>query len=164
MDLKLLIGGVGISVLLIIGLFMENSQDKEQIEDVINMNKSIEPINENESILNESTTELATLELSTDKEIYHSNELMNITLVINSSNDIEDVTLRVYGINARYYRLDETRRINMETGTNTVEFTYKTPRCYGCAGIIPGTYQINADLTYNNETIANITKDIGIEQ
>jgi len=104
------------------------------------------------------------MSLSTDKETYHSNELMNITVAINSSSNLQEVNVRVYGINARVYRIDKTEKRNLTIGTNTITLSYKTPRCYGCAGITPGTYQINANLTYNGNVIASTTKNVEIRQ
>lgn len=115
-----------------------------------------------------TTTVISNLEmeiiLSTDKETYHSNELMNITATINSSDEVRGVDIRVYGINAGFHRLDKTGGINLDQGVNTRTFTYKTPRCYGCAGISPGTYRINAELVYNGEIIASSTIEVGIEK
>ncbi|MEA3255524.1 MAG: hypothetical protein U9Q22_06785 [Candidatus Altiarchaeota archaeon] len=113
-----------------------------------------------------TTTVISNLEmgiiLSTDKETYHSNELMNITATINSSDEVRGVDIRVYGINAGFHRLNKTGGMNLDQGVNTRTVTYRTPRCYGCAGITPGTYMINADLVYNDKVVASSTIDVEI--
>ncbi len=104
------------------------------------------------------------ISLSTDKETYHSNEHMDIAVTIDSPAILRGVGVRVYGIKARTDRLDKTEKINLTIGVNTITFSYKTPRCTGCAGIRPGTYQINVDLIYNNDFIARATKNVDIRQ
>jgi hypothetical protein len=102
--------------------------------------------------------------LSTDKGLYHSNELMDITVTVDSSSSLRDVDVRVYGINSRYYRLDKTEKKDLDVGLNTIKFSYKTPPCTGCAGISPGTYQVSVDLIYNGNVLATATNDVEIRQ
>ena len=104
------------------------------------------------------------ISLSIDKKIYHSNEHMNITVVIGSKLQQGDVEVKVYGIKANYYRLNEVELTNLDMGANTIIFSYTTPRCTGCSGISPGEYSINADLVYDDKVIANTTKNIEIKQ
>lgn len=104
------------------------------------------------------------ISLSTDKETYHSNEHMDIAVTIDSPAIFRDVGVRVYGIKAGSYRLDKTEKMNLSIGVNTLTFSYKTPRCTGCAGIRPGNYQINVDLIYTNDFIARATKNVEIKQ
>jgi hypothetical protein len=104
------------------------------------------------------------MSISTDRELYHSNEIMTINVTIDSPGEIPGADVRVYGINARYYRLDKTEKTNIDTGENTVVISYTTPSCTGCAGISPGTYQLNADLTYGGNVIASATRDVEIRQ
>ncbi len=104
------------------------------------------------------------ISLSTDKETYHSNEHMDIAVTIDSPAILRDVGVRVYGIKAGSYRLDKTKKVNLTAGINTITFSYKTPRCTGCAGIRPGNYPINVDLIYGNDFIARATKNVDIRQ
>ena len=89
-------------------------------------------------------TELDILSFSTDKKTYHSKERMNVTIVIKSSDILENVSVKVYGIKDRHgnYRLNAEKSINLSKGINTIPFTYTTPSCYGCAGINPGSYRL----------------------
>ncbi|MBD3248905.1 hypothetical protein GF336_02560 [Candidatus Woesearchaeota archaeon] len=108
--------------------------------------------------------DISSITLSTDKNLYHSDELMNITASIQSNIESENLILRIYGIYSGRNRLDSSKTINLKKGMNMESIQYKTPRCTGCAGIRPGTYQINAQLKYNNTLIANASKDIDIAQ
>jgi hypothetical protein len=104
------------------------------------------------------------MNISTDKSFYYSNELINFTIEINSSREMKDLFFTTYGILDRWnrYRLNETRILNLSNGINKIEFSYTTPSCYGCAGIVPGNYTIIALLIKGNETIANTTCNIEI--
>ncbi len=104
------------------------------------------------------------MQLSTDKNVYHSNEIMNITIDIQSNTDTKNMTLRIYGIYSGKNRLERTKTITLKKGANTESITYKTPRCTGCAGIRPGTYKVNAQLKYNNTLLVNTSNDIDIAQ
>lgn len=115
-----------------------------------------------------TSTTLQQLQVETNlllnREIFHSNELMNITVLIQSSTDLENAYLRVYGIKSRTYRLEKTQTINLSEGLNAITVPYRTPRCTGCAGISPGGYEITADLIYENKTISSSTITVQIRQ
>lgn len=112
------------------------------------------------------TTEFITssITLTTDKNLYHSNEVMKITANINSPVELNNATIRFYGIYASRYRLDKTKTVNLQKGQNIVTLEYNAPSCFGCSGIKPGTYKINADIIHNKETLANSSVDIEIRQ
>ncbi|MCW1296941.1 MAG: hypothetical protein OH319_04640 [Candidatus Parvarchaeota archaeon] len=104
------------------------------------------------------------LNISTDKEVYYSNELMNIKIEIMTEKEIKDVYMMTYGIvdNFGRYRLNDTRLLNISAGKNLITFEYRTPSCYGCAGISPGNYTLVAVMMNGNDTIANATCEIEI--
>ncbi|RLI91540.1 MAG: hypothetical protein DRO89_03775 [Candidatus Altiarchaeales archaeon] len=163
-------GEIMILLVLVIGILINGCvQEKMEVTTTSTISAPTIPLTTITTSTTGTTTTVVSnlgvgLSLSTDKETYRSNELMNITVTINSSSKLSDVNVRVYGINARHYRLDKTEKMDLNVGTNTVTFSYKTPRCYGCAGITPGIYQINADLSYNNNVIASTTVDVEIKQ
>ncbi|MBU0649486.1 hypothetical protein KJ969_05330 [Patescibacteria group bacterium] len=97
-------------------------------------------------------------------QVYHSRENMNITVVVNAGSAVENATLKVYGINSRYYRLDQSRKLNLTYGANTISIDYATPQCFGCAGISPGRYNVTAELYVNEQAIDNRTIEIDIQQ
>jgi hypothetical protein len=108
---------------------------------------------------------ISNFNLVLDKEVYHSGEVMKINGYLESSSRIENVSVRFFGINARNsYALDNTRQINISEGKNLILFDYKAPPCNTCAGIKAGIYKINAEIVYENNTIANATADVEIQQ
>jgi len=102
--------------------------------------------------------------LSTEKELYHSNEMMKIHVDMLASNFINGAELRVYGIYAGSYRLDYKRSVDLEKGSNEADIEYRTPSCNTCSGIKAGNYDIIAELTKNGNIIGKSTKRIEIQQ
>ncbi len=86
------------------------------------------------------------VKVEVDKKLYHSGENILTKVTINSPFAIPDVYLRVYGIYANRNRIEEYRQVSINEGDNTFEFTFTTPKCYGCAGISPGMYDIAVDV------------------
>lgn len=111
-----------------------------------------------------SSFSLDEINLATDKELYHSGEMMHIAFDINSPVAINNLSVRFYGIHAGNYRLDQTKIVNLTKGENTIRIDYNAPSCYGCAGISPGIYQISADVIYDEEILTNTSVDIEIQQ
>ncbi len=87
--------------------------------------------------------------LSTDKALYHSSENVNLTTMIYSKSDLENVTVMANGINGR---LNEKRILDLKTGINEISFSYKLPRCNVCGGISVGDYSLNCEVIYKNIT------------
>ena len=112
----------------------------------------------------QSKNELEILSFATDKELYHSNEPMNISLVISTSNKMNNVTLKVFGIKDRSgnYRINRLEIVNLTSGINTFTYSYTTPPCYGCAGIDAGIHDITSIVSYQ-EINLNSTIKIDIE-
>ena len=99
----------------------------------------------------------------TDKKVYHSKEKMNITVIIETSEDLPNPTVHLFGIDSRKgQKLEKTGDVDLKAGTTVIPFEYTTPSCYGCAGINEGTYNINVELMNDNETLANATVEIEI--
>jgi len=116
------------------------------------------------SIVPNSSLELNIESFSTDKQLYHSNEPMNITLEISSSKKIDNVTLNVLGIKDRRnnYRISRLETVNLTGGINIFTYSYTTPSCYGCAGIDAGIHDITAIVSYQ-EINLNSTIKIDIQ-
>ena len=109
--------------------------------------------------------ELKIISFTTDKELYHSNEPMNITLEISSSNKIDNVTVKVFGIKDRRnnHRINSLEIVNLNSGINTFTYSYTTPSCYGCAGISTGEHDITAIVSCQ-EINLNSTIKVNIEK
>ena len=104
--------------------------------------------------------EIDVIDFGTEKGLYHSGEIMNIFAKIDSNIELENVSLRFYGIYASRNRLDQIKMVDLKKGENSIDLDYNAPRCYGCSGIKPGTYQINLDVVYGNE---KLTKSVDVE-
>jgi len=98
--------------------------------------------------------EIDLLNVSTDKDIYHSAEVMNLTVLIRSSSDVENVTVTANGINGR---MNIEKTLNLDAGENGMSFTYKLPRCNVCGGIRAGTYDLTCEVSYGGMTVKNST-------
>jgi len=105
------------------------------------------------------------INISTDKELYKSKEIANITVTMESSYELNNATLKLYGIHARgKYYLNTANVVNLTSGINVKNIMYNLPSCTGCAGISPGAYAIYAEIMYNSSVISNSTKNIEIRQ
>jgi len=87
--------------------------------------------------------------VSTDKILYHSSENVNLTAMIYSKSDLENVTIIATGINGR---LNKQKILDLKTGINEIHFNYKLPRCNVCGGISAGDYSLNCEAIYKNIT------------
>jgi len=112
------------------------------------------------AIKQEEGVKISMKNFSADKEVYHSSEVLNLTVIVYSNSNIENATAIVNGINGR---LNEKRVLNLNNGINEVYFTYKLPRCNVCGGISAGDYNLSCEVTYENITINNFTV-INIQQ
>lgn len=98
--------------------------------------------------------------LSPDKDLYHSAETLNLTVVVATTQELGDATLETKGIIGK---LNVIRKVNLTEGINEFHVTHKLPRCNTCGGINPGNYSILAQVSYKNFT-SNKTTTIEIQQ
>lgn len=104
------------------------------------------------------------MNLNTDKELYHSNEVMKIKLDFRSSEDMGTAAVNVYGIYAARNRMDLSGNVNIISGDNEVYFEFTTPSCNSCSGISPGNYTITAEIIKDRIIIAKAEKIIEVQQ
>lgn len=93
-----------------------------------------------------------TLNISTEKTVYRSNETLIIHVYFNSTNE-EQAQLQVSGIKNQFGRpmLEETRDIILTKGDNSFDIEFKTPSCEECSAVAPGTHYLNATLSIGNQ-------------
>ena len=108
--------------------------------------------------------DLTTLELSLNKDLFRSGELVSMQVLITSEKMMTDAEVHIYGIYASRYRLNETVSADIVPGENKVTFAYTAPSCNTCAGIRAGTYTIEAELIYLGKAVARDRKEIEIRQ
>jgi hypothetical protein len=106
------------------------------------------------------------LSVSTDKELYHSNEVMHISVDVTSSGTMNNATLLITGIEDRYgdTRLMHTIAANLSPGTNRLTYDYQLPPCSHCAGLDPGDYEFNITLERDGMILDYTNHTIRIEQ
>jgi len=104
--------------------------------------------------------------VSTDKDLYHSKEVMNITVLVSSQGDMSNTTLRITGIQNKYgeYQLDDEIPVNLSNGRNIIPYEHKMPTCSSCSGLSAGTYQIDVALVQNGIIISNTTHSVELKQ
>ncbi|MFH1657258.1 MAG: hypothetical protein ABH919_02220 [bacterium] len=97
--------------------------------------------------LGEEPLQLFLKSISTDKNVYYSSEFVNIDLVIYSNSELENVAVKMNGINNR---LNEEKLLSLSPGENKVSFSYKLPRCNVCGGIQEGGYPLDCEIIYGD--------------
>lgn len=102
------------------------------------------------------------MSITTDTEVYHSGEYMEARVSTASNRDIESAIIKLYGIQNRAgsYKINEEQIVEIKAPGEETVFLAAMPRCYGCAGVEPGQYELTAELIYNNEIIASTTKTL----
>ena len=104
--------------------------------------------------------------VSTDKDLYHSNELMKITITVNSAGNMDNTTARIEGIrdDDAKLRISHDMPANLSTGPNVLFYEYKLPACSHCSGLEEGTYQVNVTLIRNGAPVSNMTHSVELRQ
>jgi hypothetical protein len=104
--------------------------------------------------------------VSTDKPLYHSNEVMDITIDVRSTGVMNNATLHFTGIENLYgdTLLKDMIPVNLSPGTNTISYKHQLPTCSHCAGLDPGDYQFNVTLEQNGTILSYTNHTIRIEQ
>ncbi len=95
------------------------------------------------------------LSILTDRNEYGSNEEAVITVVANSSKNIEGAVVKVWGIAPYGSNYIEVQKIfDLIEGENRAKFVAETPYCTsGCGGVYPGPYDLYASIEYNGEEL-----------
>lgn len=104
--------------------------------------------------------------LTTDKDLYHSNEVMNIAISVSTTGTVDNATVQIQGISDRHgrNRLSHEIHTNLTSGPATFVYDYQLPSCSSCAGLDPGTYEVNVTLLRGNETLSHLNRTVRIEQ
>lgn len=97
--------------------------------------------------------------ISTDKEVYHSNETLKVHIEFNSTKEVK-ANIQVSGINNLFGRamLTETRESILKKGDNSFDFEFKTPSCEECSAVTPGSHYINATISIGEKNYVSNTK------
>lgn len=104
--------------------------------------------------------------VTTDKDLYHSNEVMKIAISVNSSRNMDNTIVRIEGIRDRrgVMRLSHEMPANHVPLPAVFTYDYQLPQCSACAGLNPGAYKVNVTLVQNGKIISNMTHSVQIKQ
>jgi hypothetical protein len=104
--------------------------------------------------------------VSTDKDLYHSNEIMKIVISLQSPGEGQNSSVEIKGIEDRNgkMRLDHTLAVPASPGPAVLIYEYNLPSCSHCAGLDEGTYQFDVALVKDGAVISNKTHSVQIAQ
>jgi hypothetical protein len=103
---------------------------------------------------------------TTDRNLYHSGDIMTITVSLSASGQMDNTTVRLEGIEDRRGKAHLTHHIpvNLSWGPNTFFYEYELPQCSSCAGILPGDYDILVTLMRDSEILDTANLTVMLEQ
>jgi len=104
--------------------------------------------------------------VSTDRDLYHSNEVMHIVIGVNSAGNIGNTSLNINGIIDRNGNTRLTHEIAapLSPGPTVLTYDYQLPPCSHCAGLDPGMYEFNVTLVHDGVEISRMAHSVDIEQ
>lgn len=104
--------------------------------------------------------------VTTDKDLYHSKEVMNITVLANAQGDMSNTTLKIRGLQDRHgdFQLEKEIPVNLSSGLNILAYDHQLPSCSSCSGLSEGTYQIEIELIHDGTIISNMSHSIQLKQ
>jgi hypothetical protein len=104
--------------------------------------------------------------VTTDKDLYHSGEVMRMAIAVSSSGNMDNTTIKIDGIRDTYgrNRLSHEIHTNLIPGPTIFTYDFELPSCSQCAGLPEGSYPYNVTLVRNNTMISNMTGSVQIEQ
>jgi len=99
------------------------------------------------------------LSISTDKRVYHSNEIMKVYVEFFSSKN-EEARITVSGITNAFGRamINQTKDVEIKKGINKFDFVFHTPSCEECSALRPGVYVLNATVIADGRSFKAYTK------
>jgi cytochrome c biogenesis protein CcdA len=102
--------------------------------------------------LENSLSQENTLNISTEKIVYHSNETLKVHVYFNSTKEVK-ANIQVSGIKNAFGRamLTETRETILKRGDNSFDFEFKTPSCEECSAVVPGAHYFNVTISIDNQ-------------
>ncbi len=100
----------------------------------------------------------STLSVSTERDVYRSNETLKVHVDFNSQISGKG-QVQVSGIKNAFDKdlISEARDVNIEKGHNGFDFVFKTPSCEECSALSPGIYALNATVHIDDKTFLAYT-------
>jgi len=91
-----------------------------------------------------------------DKDEYESGDLVNIKISIYSPTSLENTDITLIGLTSKYGRnyINLKKNIDLKSGYNSIEFSSKLPHCGTCVGVLPGSYEIKAEISHGGKLLS----------
>lgn len=104
--------------------------------------------------------------VGTDKELYHSHEIMHIMVSFDSAGDAGNITLRLQGIQDRdgYFQLNQDIPVTLSPGSGSYAYDHQLPHCSSCSGLLEGTYYVNATLIRDGTPLSTMGNSFQLRQ
>ncbi|OYT27501.1 MAG: hypothetical protein B6U97_01330 [Candidatus Altiarchaeales archaeon ex4484_96] len=105
------------------------------------------------------------IDIKTDKKDYRSQELIKMSVELESKGFLNNVSLRIFGISGQSGSLNIRKDFDLDAGNQTLRFNYLIPSCSSgeCSSIEPGSYNVRALLYYEGESISSDSTKVNIE-
>ncbi|PWB55000.1 MAG: hypothetical protein C3F06_03355 [Candidatus Methanoperedenaceae archaeon] len=99
------------------------------------------------------------LAITTEKDVYYSNETLKVHIDFYSRTDGK-ANLEVSGIRNDFGRplIEKIQDIAFVKGINGFNFEFKTPSCEECSGLSPGEYAVNATVKFDEKSFETYRK------
>ena len=104
--------------------------------------------------------------VSTDRDLYHSNEVIHITIGVSASGNMGNITMNINGITDRNgnIRLSHEMAAPLSPGPAILTDDYQLPACSHCSGLDPGLYEFNVTLVQDGVELSRMAHSVDIEQ
>ena len=104
--------------------------------------------------------------VSTDKDLYHSNEVMKIVISLSSPGEGQNTSVVIQGIEGSDGKmwLEHTLAVPDSPGPAILMYDFNLPRCSRCSGLDEGTYGFDVALVKDGVVLSNMTHSVQIAQ
>jgi hypothetical protein len=104
------------------------------------------------------------MNFSMNRASYVSNSAAVAFVNLSGGSPGTNATLRISGIpsNSGGLKISGSREVSLGRGLEE-NFTFQMPRCYGCAGVAPGDYNVLAEVLVNGTLVMNASFRIRLE-
>jgi hypothetical protein len=106
------------------------------------------------------------LQVTTDRDVYHSRDIMKITVVADIAPPADNMTLKIEGIRDTHGKLRLRHSVPVNTTGSSVILLddFELPPCSSCAGLPAGDYPFNVTLIRDDSTLSATNHTVRIEQ
>lgn len=113
-----------------------------------------------------SSPSVKIVSIKPNKTTYHSGNIMKLNIMLEASEDIQDVIIRVTGLKNALGKmlLNKSMMVDLIKGSNNELIKYKMPYCSPCMKLNPSVYPINITISHDNKILARGMVEIRLEK